>query len=267
MDEKIYNLYILKIIYFFVHGLRHIAPPDSTVYDGLRRSTPSGPPGLCPKNLLAFRSFWSVGVTRWTCRPWLVAVRIVGLDFGAFFGVRLGHTLGLLVRPRVTSCDLIRPHSTSFDLVRPRSTSFDLIRPHSTSFDFIRPHSTSCDLVRPRATSCDLVRPRSTSFGVIRPHSTSRDLVRPRVTSCKLDHNFRHSARQLQVSVQAPRYQNERTGPDRWCDQNFRRQDGTSRFHFESPRTKMRGAEPEVWIPAFSGLLEMTVSPGHPGRP
>ena len=134
--------------------------------------------------------------------------------FWCIFGVRLGHTLGLLVRPRVTSCDLIRPHSTSFDLVRPRSTSFDLIRPHSTSFDFIRPHSTSCDLVRPRATSCDLVRPRSTSFGVIRPHSTSRDLVRPRVTSCKLDHNFRHSARQLQVSVQAPRYQNERTGPD-----------------------------------------------------
>ena len=179
----------------------------------------------------------------------------------------MGHTLGLLVRPRATSFDLIRPHSTSFDLVRPRSTSFDLTRHHSTSFDFIRPHSTSCDLVRPRATSCDLVRPRSTSFGVIRPHSTSRDLVRPRVTSCKLDHNFRHSARQLQVSVQAPRYQNERTGPDRWCDQNFRRQDGTSRFHFESPRTKMRGAEPEVWIPAFSGLLETPVSPGHPGRP
>ena len=260
MGEKIYNFYILKIIYFFVHGLRHIAPPDSTVYDGLRRSTASGPPRLCSKNYCFFAV---LGPLR--SSAWLAAL---GWWRSGSLGSILVHFLGSVWVTRLaSSCDLVRPHSTSFDLIRPRSTSFDLIRPHSTSFDFIRPHSTSCDLVRPRATSCDLVRPRSTSFGVIRPHSTSRDLVRPRVTSCKLDHNFRHSARQLQVSVQAPRYQNERTGPDRWCDQNFRRQDGTSRFHFESPRTKMRGAEPEVWIPAFSGLLETPVSPGRPGRP
>ena len=90
MDEKIYNLYILKIIYFFVHGLRHIAPPDSTVYDGLRRSTASGPPRLCSKNYCFFAvlgplrsSAWLAALGWW----WSGSLGSILVRFG----VRLGH--------------------------------------------------------------------------------------------------------------------------------------------------------------------------------
>ena len=47
-------------------------------------SDPNGP--KTAKKLLFIRRFWSVGITRLTCRPWLVAVRTVGIDFDAFWG-------------------------------------------------------------------------------------------------------------------------------------------------------------------------------------
>ena len=179
MNRKCIELIFFTYLHFFVHGLRRKSPPDSTLYDALRRSTPSGPPGLCRKNCSLFfvlgpleSPAWLAALGWWRSGP----LGSILMHFGG----------SVWVTRLASSCDLVRPHSTSFDLVRPRSTSFDLIRPHSTSFDFIRPHSTSCDLVRPRATSCDLVRPRSTSFDLIWRHSTSFDLARPRPTSCDL---------------------------------------------------------------------------------
>ena len=86
MNQKSIELIFFTYLHFFVHALRLGATGISTLYDALRRSTPSGPPGLCRKNLLFIRRFWSVGITRLTCRPWLVAVRTVGIDFDAFWG-------------------------------------------------------------------------------------------------------------------------------------------------------------------------------------
>ena len=58
MDEKNIELTFLIYLHFFVHGLRLGAPQVSTVYDGLRRSTPSGHPRLCRKKA----AFWVVAV-------------------------------------------------------------------------------------------------------------------------------------------------------------------------------------------------------------
>ena len=165
-----------------VHALRRKSPPDSTLYDALRRSTPSGPPGLCRKNCSLFfvlgpleSPAWLAALGWWRSGP----LGSILLHFGGSVWVtRLASSCDL-VRPHSTSLDLARPRSTSLDLVRPHSTSVDLIRSHSTSFDLVRPRATSRDLVRPRWTLCDLVgphatsSPRATSFGVIRPHSTS----------------------------------------------------------------------------------------------
>ena len=49
MDEKNIELTFLIYLHFFVHALRSGAPEVSTLYDALRRSTPSGHPRLCRK--------------------------------------------------------------------------------------------------------------------------------------------------------------------------------------------------------------------------
>ena len=160
MNQKSIELIFFTYLHFFVHGLRRGAPPDSTVYDALRRSTPSGPPGLCRKNCCFFAVFGSLGSP--------AGLAALGWWRSGPLGSILLHFGGSVWVTRLaSSCDLVRPHSTSFDLVRPRSTSFDLVRPHSTSVNLIRPRSTSFDLIRPHSTSCDLVRPRVTSCDLV----------------------------------------------------------------------------------------------------
>ena len=90
MDEKLYNLYILKIIHFFVHGLRHIAPLESTVYDGLRRSTPSGPPRLCSKNYCFFAVLGPLRSSAWLAALGWWRSGSLG-SILVHFVVRLGH--------------------------------------------------------------------------------------------------------------------------------------------------------------------------------
>ena len=58
MDEKNIELTFLIYLHFSVHALRRGAPEVSTLYDALRRSTPSGHPRLCRKKA----SFWVVAV-------------------------------------------------------------------------------------------------------------------------------------------------------------------------------------------------------------
>ena len=58
MDEKNIELTFLIYLHFFVHALRLGAPEVSTLYDALRRSTPSGHPRLCRKKA----AFWVVAV-------------------------------------------------------------------------------------------------------------------------------------------------------------------------------------------------------------
>ena len=90
MNQKSIELIFFTYLHFFVHGLRRGAPPDSTVYDALRRSTPSGPPGLCRKNCCFFAVFGSLGspaglaALGWWRSGSLGSILV-------HFGVRLGH--------------------------------------------------------------------------------------------------------------------------------------------------------------------------------
>ena len=90
MDEKNIELTFLIYLHFFVHGLRLGAPQVSTVYDGLRRSTASGPPRLCSKNYCFFAvlgplrsSAWLAALGWW----WSGSLGSILVRFG----VRLGH--------------------------------------------------------------------------------------------------------------------------------------------------------------------------------
>ena len=82
-------MYRIDLFYIFTFFRSRSTPRGYRDIHALRRSTTLyaiWPSRTLSKKLLLFRSFWSVGVTRLTCRHWLVAVRTVGIDFDEFWG-------------------------------------------------------------------------------------------------------------------------------------------------------------------------------------
>ena len=75
-----------------VHALRRKSPPDSTLYDALRRSTPSGPPGLCRKNCSLFFVLGPLESPAWLAAlGWWRSGSLGSILVHLKFGVRLGH--------------------------------------------------------------------------------------------------------------------------------------------------------------------------------